>query len=118
MAIGLEARPESIMVGDAEVLRNAAPARLYELAIANEGAAILSAGALAAFSGEKTGRSPKDKRIVEGPASVGDVWWGPVNIPVGDASFLQCRRSALEYLARKRRPSWSTATPAGTRNTG
>ena len=98
MAIGLEARPELILVGDAEVLRNAPPARLYELAIAHEGAAILSTGALAAFSGEKTGRSPKDKRIIEDPASAGDVWWGPVNIPAGDASFLDCRRSALDFL--------------------
>jgi phosphoenolpyruvate carboxykinase (ATP) len=98
MAIGLEARPDLIMVGDAEVLRNAPPARLYELAIAHEGAAILSTGALAAYSGEKTGRSPKDKRIIEDPASAGDVWWGSVNIAATDASFGDCRRSALAFL--------------------
>ncbi len=38
-------------------------------------------GALATFSGEKTGRSPQDKRIVQSAGSADDVWWGSVNIP-------------------------------------
>ena len=73
MAIGLE--PRSINLKADEVLRNAPPALLYEHAIAREGAAILS-GALATFSGEKTGRSPKDKRIVERSRKLGPCWWG------------------------------------------
>ena len=32
-------------------------------------------GALAALSGAKTGRSPKDKRIVNEPTTSADVWW-------------------------------------------
>jgi phosphoenolpyruvate carboxykinase (ATP) len=44
--------------------RNASPAQLYEDAIRNEGAIISANGALINFSGKKTGRSPKDKRIV------------------------------------------------------
>jgi phosphoenolpyruvate carboxykinase (ATP) len=98
MAIGLERRVEEITIGAARVLRNAAPARLYELAVAHEGAAITSSGALATLSGEKTGRSPKDRRIVESPESSGDVWWGSVNIPAGEESFLACRRRALDFL--------------------
>jgi phosphoenolpyruvate carboxykinase (ATP) len=98
MAIGLEPGVEAIVIGDARVLRNAAPARLYELAVAHEGASILSGGALATFSGEKTGRSPKDKRIVQGPGGADDVWWGPVNIPAAESSFLACRHGALEFL--------------------
>ena len=62
MAIGLES--PAIEMGTADVLRNAPPAVLYEHAIARERAAILSCGALATYSGEKTGRSPLDKRIV------------------------------------------------------
>lgn len=53
---------------------------LYEDAILNEGAVISSNGALINFSGKKTGRSPKDKRIVFEETSKDDVWWGPVNI--------------------------------------
>src|SRR5262249_15158328 len=81
-----------------QILRNPAPARLYELAIAQEGAAILASGALATFSGEKTGRSPKDKRIVECEPSSGDVWWGSVNMRATDASFLACRERATDFL--------------------
>jgi phosphoenolpyruvate carboxykinase (ATP) len=98
MAIGLETSLHEILGGPAAVLKNPAPARLYELAVAQEGAAILSSGALATFSGEKTGRSPKDKRIVAGPDGSADVWWGSVNIPADEATFLACRRRALEFL--------------------
>src|SRR5262245_34707559 len=99
MAIGLEPSLQELMSGAAHVFRNAVPARLYELAMAHEGAALTSSGALATYSGEKTGRSPKDKRIIESPHSTADVWWGPVNIPVSDDSFLACRQQALDFLS-------------------
>jgi phosphoenolpyruvate carboxykinase (ATP) len=68
-----------------EVLRNPSPARLYELGLQREkGTAITSTGALVALSGAKTGRSPKDKRIMEHPDSEKDVWWGPVNIKLSE----------------------------------
>lgn len=38
-----------------------------------------STGALTAYSGTKTGRSPSDKRVVKEPSSEKEVWWGPVN---------------------------------------
>jgi len=98
MAVGLETRTQEITIAAQTVLRNAAPARLYELAVEHEGAAILSSGALATFSGEKTGRSPKDKRIIESHGSSADVWWGSVNIPAGGDSFLACRQQALDFL--------------------
>jgi ATP-dependent phosphoenolpyruvate carboxykinase len=41
-----------------------------------------STGALTAYSGAKTGRSPLDKRIVKEEGSEKDVWWGPVNKPM------------------------------------
>lgn len=81
-----------------KTIKNAAPARLYELGTAFEGAAITASGALATFSGEKTGRSPKDKRIVQNPESTGDVWWGSVNIPAPSDSFLKLRQHALDFL--------------------
>lgn len=54
--------------------RNAPVAQLYEDAIKKEGAVISSTGALINFSGKKTGRSPKDKRIVFEETSKDDVW--------------------------------------------
>ena len=70
------------------VLRNASPAVLYEEALTHEtGSAITSTGALVVRSGEKTGRSPDDKRIVEHPDSAGDIWWGEVNIKLDEHTF-------------------------------
>jgi ATP-dependent phosphoenolpyruvate carboxykinase len=67
--------------------RNAPVALLYEDAIRNEGAIISSSGALINFSGKKTGRSPKDKRIVFEETSKDDIWWGSVNIKMDEREF-------------------------------
>ena len=64
--------------------RNAPVALLYEDAIRNEGAIISSSGALINFSGKKTGRSPKDKRIVYEETSKDEIWWGSVNIKMDE----------------------------------
>ena len=61
------------------VLRNAAPARLYQDAILFDAAQITSSGGLATKSGVKTGRSPKDKRVVDQKSVHDDVWWGAVS---------------------------------------
>jgi len=82
-----------------QVLRNPAPARLYELAIeAEQDAWLVANGALAVFSGEKTGRSPGDKRIVEHDESKDEIDWGEINIPFTDAAFAKNRQRAADYL--------------------
>ncbi|MEM7477464.1 MAG: phosphoenolpyruvate carboxykinase (ATP) [Planctomycetota bacterium] len=80
------------------VIRNATTARLYEFAIRDDDAVIASSGALATRSGDKTGRSPKDKRIVESPATVDDIWWGDINIRLTERSFMINRQRACDYL--------------------
>jgi ATP-dependent phosphoenolpyruvate carboxykinase len=48
----------------------------------------------------KTGRSPKDKRLVEHPDSKNDIWWGMVNIACDERTFQinrQLARGADEY---------------------
>lgn len=56
---------------------------LYEDALVYEtGSAITSSGALSAYSGAKTGRSPSDKRVVKEEGSEKEIWWGPVNKPM------------------------------------
>src|SRR5262249_60054263 len=45
-----------------------------------------------------TGRSPKDKRVVENPASKNDIWWGTVNIPFDEQTFQINRQRAVDYL--------------------
>lgn len=90
---------EQYGINVADVIRNAPPARLYEMALAwDKGAAISESGALIALSGDKTGRSPKDKRIVRNAESEKDIWWGDVNIPVDTATFDKNRERAIDYL--------------------
>lgn len=81
------------------ILRNASPAVLYEEALTYEtGSTITSTGALIVRSGEKTGRSPEDKRIVHHPDSADDIWWGEVNIKLDERTFLINRERAIDYL--------------------
>ncbi|KAM9979354.1 hypothetical protein ACTFIY_008599 [Dictyostelium cf. discoideum] len=85
--------------GNAKIFHNPAVAVLYEQALAFEhGSAITSTGALVTRSGVKTGRSPKDKRIVKESSSQDDIWWGPVNIAMDDLSFMINRERAIDYL--------------------
>ncbi|MFI4876286.1 MAG: phosphoenolpyruvate carboxykinase (ATP) [Blastopirellula sp. JB062] len=89
--------PYGITVTD--VRRNLAPSRLYEEAIrVDEKAAVADSGALIAYSGEKTGRSPKDKRIVRAHESEHEVWWGSVNIDIDEATYVINLERAKDYL--------------------
>ena len=82
-----------------QIIRNPSPAALYELGLRNEaGTAITDTGALVALSGEKTGRSPKDKRIVDSEGSHDEVWWGSVNIEMDEQTFNINRERAIDYL--------------------
>lgn len=81
-----------------EIIRNATTARLYEMAIIDHDAVIAFSGALATRSGDKTGRSPKDKRIVESSATTNDIWWGDINIRLTEKSFMINRQQARDYL--------------------
>ena len=81
------------------VHRNASPAALYEASFRSEwGATLSDTGALIAYSGDKTGRSPKDKRVVKHPESSNDVWWSAVNIALEESSFCVNRERAIDYL--------------------
>jgi phosphoenolpyruvate carboxykinase (ATP) len=87
-----------------DVLRNTAPAQLYEEALRYDPtAAVTASGALTVRSGEKTGRSPGDKRIVKHPGGEGDIWWGPINIEIDERTFQVNRERAQDYLNTRRR---------------
>ena len=84
----------------ASVCRNVSSAELYENGIIDHNGMITSTGAFATNSGEKKGRSPKDKRLVREPSTQEDIWWGDVNIPLSEESFRQNRKRAIDYLNR------------------
>jgi phosphoenolpyruvate carboxykinase (ATP) len=81
------------------VIRNAAPAMLYEEALRfDKGTTLSNTGALIAYSGDKTGRSPRDKRVVKHADSADNVWWGPVNMGIDESVFFVNRERAIDYL--------------------
>jgi phosphoenolpyruvate carboxykinase (ATP) len=61
------------------VHRNLSTPQLVEAAIARGEASLASNGALVALTGNRTGRSPRDKFIVEDAATKESVNWGKVN---------------------------------------
>lgn len=82
-----------------KIIRNAPVSRLYMEAIRHEPSTSLSAqGALIAYSGEKTGRSPQDKRITIESSSKDQIWWGEINIPIDEHTFEINRERAKDYL--------------------
>ncbi len=86
------------------ILRNIPVPVLYEMALRYEDDTVItSTGALAMFSGSKTGRSPKDKRIVDEPTSTEDIWWGPVNIKLDDHTYMVNHERAVDYLKTRKR---------------
>ena len=81
------------------ILRNTKPPVLYQEALTYEPeAAIADSGAIMVRSGEKTGRSPADKRIVMHPDSQDDIWWGPINIGIEEQVFDINRERAIDYI--------------------
>lgn len=93
----VDLRPHGILVED--VARNLPVSKLYEEAIRFDTRSRISeSGALVAYSGEKTGRSPKDKRIVRHPDSEANIWWGAVNVPLDPHIFSINRERAIDYL--------------------
>lgn len=87
-----------------DVRRNLSPAVLYTEAIREDAKCdIAESGALIAYSGEKTGRSPKDKRVVENSTSKDHVWWGNVNVPISKEVFDINLERATDYLNTRKK---------------
>jgi len=86
------------------IIANPSVPALYEDALVYEtGSAITSSGALSAYSGAKTGRSPSDKRVVEEDSSKDNIWWGPVNKPMSPEVWRINRERAVDYLNTRNR---------------
>ena len=87
-----------------KVLRNGVPATLYQEALRyDKGTTLSDTGALIAYSGVKTGRSPKDKRVVRHADSEANVWWGSVNMGIDESVFYVNRERAIDYLNTRQR---------------
>lgn len=66
---------------------NLQPAALYEAALQRKEAQLTADGALLAFTGTHTGRSPNDKFVVKDAQTETVVEWGKVNVATSPAVF-------------------------------
>jgi phosphoenolpyruvate carboxykinase (ATP) len=71
---------------------------LCEYAVRRREGLLAAGGAFVARTGAFTGRTPKDKYIVEEPSSKADVWWGDINKPVSEAAFESMYRRLAAYF--------------------
>ena len=69
------------------VYRNLTVGELVDDIVANNEGLIGLRGAAMVDTGIYTGRSPKDRYIVDEPSSNSDIWWGPVNQKISENTF-------------------------------
>ena len=75
------------------------PAELVEEALKRNEGVLADSGALAIDTGEFTGRSPKDRFIVEDEITRDTVWWGKVNLKFDSGKFDLLLEKVTAYLA-------------------
>ena len=80
---------------------NLEPSQLIEDTIARGEGVLADTGALAVDTGEFTGRSPKDRFIVEDDITRDTVWWGNINIKFDAAKFDALYNRVTSYLSGK-----------------
>ncbi|MBA2275723.1 MAG: phosphoenolpyruvate carboxykinase (ATP) [Chloroflexi bacterium] len=78
---------------------NLSVAELYEHAIRRDEGFVAADGPLVVRTGAHTGRSPKDKFIVDEPGSHDGVWWGGFNQPISEERYEALRSRMLAHLA-------------------
>ena len=84
-----------------EVFYQFSPAQLVESALKRHEGTLADTGALAIDTGKFTGRSPKDRFIVEDDITRNTVWWGDVNIKFDAAKFDSLYNKMTAYLSGK-----------------
>jgi len=81
------------------VYRNPTSALLYAHALAHGDGRLAEGGPLVVDTGRFTGRSPKDKFLVDEPSSTERIWWGEVNQKLGEPSFDGLRERVAAQLS-------------------
>jgi phosphoenolpyruvate carboxykinase (ATP) len=76
-------------------------ADLMQAALARKEGVLSANGALAVETGKRTGRSPKDKFVVEDAITKDTVAWGPINQPISAGHFDALWQKTVDYLAEK-----------------
>jgi len=80
-----------------EVHRNLSVEQLIKETVANGEGVIGPRGATIVDTGKYTGRSPKDKYIVNEPTSSENIWWGDVNQKLDETIFDKLYNKIINY---------------------
>ncbi len=83
------------------VYRNLSPAQLIESALRLNEGILSNSGALVVTTGKYTGRSPKDKFIVDTPGIHNEICWGKVNKPISRDKFNSIKDKITAYLQNR-----------------
>src|SRR5689334_12119772 len=90
--------------GDGRVARDLVTAALIEAALHRREGVLSVDGSLVVDTGEFTGRSPRDKYLVQEPATEVDLWWGDAaNAPMAPAAFARLVADVQAHLAGRDR---------------
>ncbi|MBK9188711.1 MAG: phosphoenolpyruvate carboxykinase (ATP) [Phycisphaerales bacterium] len=82
----------------ARMFVNLPPAELVERAIAAGEGKLAANGALVCMTGDRTGRSPKDKYLEDTKDIHDRIWWGKVNMPLTPERFEIALGIAIDHL--------------------
>ncbi len=93
---------EKYKIANAEAYWNLKSEDLEKISIDENMATRSSLGAISVNTGEFTGRSPKDRFIVEDELTKDSVWWGGINIPFDAGKFDALHTKMGDFLNGKR----------------
>ncbi len=102
---GLKPQPNDLKsagISVSEAHWNLQQAELIEETVKNKEGHLTDVGALFVETGKFTGRSPKDRFIVEDDLTKDKVWWGNINQPISSESFEILYNKIIGYLAEKK----------------
>ena len=84
-----------------KVYRNLEVARLVEESLKRGEGILMNTGALATTTGKYTGRSPKDKFIVDTADIHDKIAWGSVNVAISEDKYQNIKAKMFAYLQNK-----------------
>jgi phosphoenolpyruvate carboxykinase (ATP) len=85
----------------ARVYHSPTTALLYMHALKRGAGMLAEGGAIVFDTGKHTGRSPRDKFIVQEPSSESRIWWGDVNRPLAEDRFDGLRDKVVAHLGER-----------------
>lgn len=102
LVMGKELLPIDLgIAGNGFIHHNVSVPYLVEEALLNGEGVLSDKGALCVETGKYTGRSPRDKFIVDSPAVHDKINWGSVNVPISVEKFESIKGKMLAYLQDK-----------------